>query len=63
MAALRFIDRLKRSIAKKIVRFIKKHYDQPIEKEYLTIEQAAAFFIEFDKRLAALEAKIVSSKT
>lgn len=63
MAALRLVPRLKRSLAKKIVRFIKKYYDQPIEKEYLTAEQATAFYIEFDKRLAALEAKVVSSKT
>jgi hypothetical protein len=53
---------MKRSIAKKVVRFITQNGGVSFSGDtYLTAEEAAAFFVEFDKRLAAVEAKTVSS--
>ena len=69
MAKYNFAKRLKRSIVKKLLRFITQNSDvtftknEPFKSEqFLTVEEAAALFIEFDKRIAAIEGRIFSKR-
>ena len=62
MAKRSFARRMKRSIAKRLSRFLTKYGRVTPGQEMLTVEEAAALFMEFDKRLAALEARLVDKR-
>lgn len=65
MARERLFKRLKRSFAKRVARFVLKCQilsDEDGPGIFLRTDTAAAFFIEFDKRIGVIEAKLIAKK-